>query len=59
MENAHKVRFKNLVDVATGKPVALEVPNTLVYEGGMLAARETGRQAALLTLSRIRSKKKD
>lgn len=50
----HKLVFGNLRDARTGKPVSLDVPNDLVYEGHILVVRELARQSAQETLARIR-----
>ncbi len=53
--DTHVVRFKNLVDVKTSKPVELEVPNGLAYEGGMFAAKAAGAREARRLLACLRS----
>ena len=53
MEGSHKVTFGNLVDINTGKPAELEVPNSLPYEGGMLMAGALGEQSARVHLACI------
>ena len=55
MKNHHKVKFDNLIDSKTGKPLELEVPNDLIYEGKMFLAGTLGEQEGCRTLACLRS----